>query len=135
MADQGCEFNFFQGIHVRIKNWYLHLYKTYNQIRQVGTSTGFSSNETNHAGAGDVITSRSRDKLKTYLHYQSAYGHQTWQDVTYLNELLPIKSRDPLITWSCKITRHTKIIIAPLQQCLWPPNLAGWQLTLTGSCL
>ena len=37
-------------------------------------------NEASQAGVGDVITSRSRDKLKTYLHYQSVYGHQTWQD-------------------------------------------------------
>ena len=48
---------------------------------QAGTSTaGFDSNETNQADASDVITSRPRDKLKTYLHYQSAYCHQTWQD-------------------------------------------------------
>ena len=64
------------------KNWYLRFYKTYNhQIWQAGTSTGFDLNETNQAGAGDVITSRSRDKLKTlYLHYHSVYDHQTWQD-------------------------------------------------------
>ena len=42
---------------------------------QAGTSTGFDSNETNQAGAGDDITSRSRDKLKSlYLHYHIAYG-------------------------------------------------------------
>ena len=60
----------------------LHFYKTYDyQISQEGTCTGFDSNGINQAGAGDFITSRSRDKLKTlYLHYQSAYGHQTWQD-------------------------------------------------------
>ena len=51
-----------------------------HQIWQAGTPTGFDSNETNQAGAGDVITSRSHEKLKTYFHYQSAYGHQTWQD-------------------------------------------------------
>ena len=64
------------------KNWYLHFYKTYDhQIWQACTSTGVYSNETNQAGAGDVITSRSHDKLKIlYLHYQGAYGHQTWQD-------------------------------------------------------
>ena len=27
-----------------------------------------------------MITSKSRDKLKAFLDYQSAYGHQTWQD-------------------------------------------------------
>ena len=37
--------------------------------------------KSNQASAGDVITSRSNDKLKTlYLHYQSAYGYKMWQD-------------------------------------------------------
>ena len=83
MEERRGEFRIFRGI---------HFYKTYDhQIWQAGTSTGFDSNKTNQAGTGDVITSRSRDKLKTYLHYQSAYGHQTWQMVTYLDRLLPIK--------------------------------------------
>ena len=30
--------------------------------------------------AGDVITQRSRGKLKKYLRHHSAYGHYTWQD-------------------------------------------------------
>ena len=47
----------------------------------MSSSTGFDSNEINRAGTGDIITSRSRGKLKAlYLHYQSACGHQTWQD-------------------------------------------------------
>ena len=64
------------------KNWYIHFYKTYDhQVRQAGTSTEFDSNETNQAGAGDVIRSRSCEKLKTlYLHYQSACSHITGQD-------------------------------------------------------
>ena len=65
MANQGGEFNFFQGIHVRIniRIENLHFYKTYaHQIWQAGTSTGFDSNETNQAGTGGVITSRSLDK-------------------------------------------------------------------------
>ena len=37
--------------------------------------------------------------------------------ITYLYELLPIKSHDPLITWSCKIMWQTKII---------SPLSAGW---------
>ena len=45
--------------------WYLHFYKTYDhQIWQEGISKGFHSNEANQAGAGDVITSRLRNKLK-----------------------------------------------------------------------
>ena len=36
-------------------------------------------------------------------------------------------------TWSCKIVLQTEAIISPLPQCLWPPNMAGYFLTLTGS--
>ena len=45
-----------------------------HQIWQTSTSTGFDSNKVNQAGAGDIITSESRDKLKIllYFHYQSA---------------------------------------------------------------
>ena len=49
--------------------------------KQVHTSRGIGSNETSQAGAGDVITSRSLDKLKPlYLYYHSTFGHPTWQD-------------------------------------------------------
>ena len=81
MEDRGGEFCFFQGIHVRNDiridisvpirpsrpklSRYLHL-EELTQIRIIG--------------AGDLITSRSCDKLKTYLHYLSAYDQQTWQD-------------------------------------------------------
>ena len=40
------------------------------------------------------------------------------------------KSHDPLITWYYQITWKTKTIISPIPQCLWPPNLLGWWLTL-----
>ena len=55
--------------------------------------------------------------------------------VTYRDGPLPLKSIDHLITWSCKVTWQTKIIISLLQQRFWPPNLAGWKLTLMASCL
>ena len=84
MTDRGGELRFFQGIHVRIVikifisipiNPYEH------QICETGTFTGVASSETNQAGAGNVITSSSNDKLKTfYLHYQTACGYQTWQN-------------------------------------------------------
>ena len=46
------------------------------------TSTEVASKQTNQAAAGGVITLRSHDKLKTlYLHYHSAHGNQTSQDV------------------------------------------------------
>ena len=55
--------------------------------------------------------------------------------VTYLAEPLPIESHEPLITCSCKILRKAKTIISSLTQCLWPPNLTGWWITLMDSCL
>ena len=77
MPDRGGEFSFFQCIHVRIDmriDIPIH-------IKPMTISGGFDSNETTQADAGDVITSRSRDKLKTlYLNYESAYGHQSWED-------------------------------------------------------
>ena len=73
MADWGSEFNFFQGIHVivgLIIDIFISIRPMVNQIWQAGTSTEFDSNETNQAGADDVIVSRSREELKRlYLHY------------------------------------------------------------------
>ena len=40
-----------------------------------------------------------------HLHYQSAFGHQTWQDGIFLDELLLIKPYDPFITWPCKMIK------------------------------
>ena len=45
--------------------------------------------------------------------------------VTYLDQLAPVESHYPLITWSCEITGQTKII-SPLPQSLWSPNSARW---------
>ena len=42
------------------------------------------------------------------------------------------KSHHPWITWSYEITWQTKIIISPLLQNLWPQNIAGWWLNLSG---
>ena len=53
--------------------------------------------------------------------------------IAHLDELLPIKSHDSLITWSCDITWQDKVITSPLPQCLWPWNLVGWWLILKGS--
>ena len=70
MANQGCEFNFFKGTHVRIDiriNISISLRPLITKIWQAGTTTGFDSNETNEAGSDDVITSKSRDKIKHYI--------------------------------------------------------------------
>ena len=77
-------------------------FKTYeHQIWQSGTSTG---NKTNQAGAGDDITSRSRDKLKYISTTTVPMTTKLDRMVAYLDGLLPIKSHDPLLAWSCEIT-------------------------------
>ena len=43
--------------------------------------------------------------------------------VTYLGGLVTIKWNSVLITWFCKVTWQTKVIISLLSGCLWPPNL------------
>ena len=43
--------------------------------------------------------------------------------VTYYEEHPPIKSHEPLITWSLKTTWQNKKIISPLPDYLCPSNL------------
>ena len=80
--------------------------KTYDhQIWQACTSTEFNSSKANQAGTGDVITSRSRNKLKQlHLHYHSVDDTKLGMMVTYLEELQIIKPNNALIKWSCEIT-------------------------------
>ena len=72
--------------------------KTYDhQIWHAGVSRGVDSNKTNQSGAGDVITSRSGDKLQTYtttngVPVTTKFGRM----ITYLDRLL--KSNHPLTT-------------------------------------
>ena len=49
--------------------------------------------------------------------------------VTYL----AIKWHDHLIMWFWKITWQIKTITFALLQCLWPPNIAGWWLSMRNS--
>ena len=58
-----------------------------------------------------IILVRSRDKPRTYLHHQSVYGHQPWQD-----NKLPLWASFHKVTWSSEITRQTKTILSPLPQ-------------------
>ena len=48
------------------------------------------------------------------------------KEVTYHERLLPIKSHDLLVMWSCDITWQTKTIISPLPLDLWLTNVTGW---------
>ena len=50
--------------------------------------------------------------------------------LTYFDWLLPIKSQGSLSCGLAKITGQTKIIISPLLQSLWPPNLHVAELPL-----
>ena len=73
----------------------------------------------------------SLDKQKElYLCYHKALATKLGRRVNNFEQLLPIMFLYPLVTWSCDITWYTKGIISPLTQCLWPPNLALWLLTL-----
>ena len=47
-----------------------------------------------------------------YIHYQNVCGRKSWQMLTYIDWLLPIKSHDHITMRSCKITWQTKIIIS-----------------------
>ena len=72
---------------------------------------------------------RSRDKRKPlHLHYQKFRPPNLSRWKLYVDVLQPIKSLDPLTTWSYEITRPTKTIISPIPQRLWPPILVGWWL-------
>ena len=80
------------------KNWYFHSHiKTYDhQIWQAVTYRPVDSSGTNQTSAGYVITAKLRNKLKTYLHYQSAYVHKTWS-----NSNLPWWAHPPhKVTWT-----------------------------------
>ena len=77
---------------------------------------------------------KSLDKLKPF--YSTAtvpMATKPGRMVTNLEQLLPIMLLYPFVTWSCEITWLVKTIISPLTKCLWPPNLVGWWLTLSGS--
>lgn len=66
MTDSRCNFNFFQDIYMT-NGLYPHFHDFCDhQNRTAGTSKGEDSVETNQAGTGDVIQSRSR-KLKRTL--------------------------------------------------------------------
>ena len=78
-----------------------------------------------------------RDNMAEYSYFNSTtrvvIATKLGRMVVHLDGLVPIKPYDHLITWSCKITRHTKIIISPLPQYLWTPNLIRWGHTMRGS--
>ena len=97
---------------------------------QLSRSTEFDSNKTNQAGAGDEIMSRSRDKLKTYLHYQSAYGHQTWQKGNLTCWVDAHKATRPSDHVVLEITLQANITISPLTTVLMPTKISRMEIYL-----
>ena len=70
---------------------------------------------------------RSRNKLKNCISTTTMLmAIKLGSMMTYFEWLLPIKSHNHIIIWSCKITWQTKI--SPVRQCLWLPILAGWDI-------
>ena len=59
---------------------------------------------------------RSRDKLKTYLYYPNARGHQTGQGSDILQKAPPIRLHDPSRRWSREVTWHIKYLTSSLQR-------------------
>ena len=82
MAERGGEISFFQGIRARID---LKI-DIFLSMRLMTTKFGkqvhlqeSSQMRLIRPSAGNVITSRSHEKVKIYLHYHSVYVHQAWQ--------------------------------------------------------
>ena len=106
--------------------WYLNYQSTYgHQTWQNGKLPWWAPNN-------KVMTLWSHELPRSHenLHMATKLGSM----VTYLEGNLTIKLYYALITWSCKVTWQTKIIISPLPECLWlttrrDNNLLRWAPT------
>ena len=65
MVDWGSEFTLFSGIQLTVN---IRIDVSISKRSITGTSVGGDTNETNQAGAGDVVTPGSRDNLKPYVY-------------------------------------------------------------------
>ena len=135
MAEQGCGFSLFSVIHVRI------------DIR-IDTSIIIRNMTTKFCQQAHLEEMTQVRLIKQVLvkfsrqHHVTNYKHisttrmlmttKLGRMVTYPYGLLPIKSHDALIWWSCEITWQTKNIKSPLPHCLWPQNVLGCWITLSG---
>ena len=128
MADREGEFNFFQRIHVRIGIRIDFSISIRPMITRFGNQIHLEDLTQIRIIKQVLVrhTWRSPDKPNTlHLHYQSVYGHQTWQDGN-LSWWPPAHK----VTWPFDhvVFWNYIVIISPLPQCLWPTNLAGWLL-------
>ena len=91
------------------KNWYLHFHKTYDcQICQ-------------------QVHLREFTKVRLIKQVLVASSDQNWSWATSDNVHLPFGY---MVLRDCEKTKE--ILFSP-PQCLWPPNLVGWWLTLRNS--
>ena len=107
MADREGEFNFFQRIHVRIGIRIDFSISIRPMITRFGNQIhlqDLTQIRIIKAGTGDVI---HKDHLTNQTHCISttrmSMATKLGRMVTYLDDLLPIKSHDPLITQSFEI--------------------------------
>ena len=80
-----------------------------------------------------MVTSSRQDHVSNWIFIFTTRGimaSKLCRLVTYLHLLLPTKSHNPFITWSCKITWQTKTIISPPPQCWRLSTMSGWSLIL-----
>ena len=103
MAYQRGELSFFRSIHVE-NNISISIRLISDQVMLAGTSRGVDSNETNEAGAGKVTCQNHVVNQKHIFTTRVPMATKLDRIVTYRDGLFPIKSRDPAIKWSCKIT-------------------------------
>ena len=109
------------------KSLYLHYHNNYGpQIRQHGNLPLWAPTQNftwsfNHVAFWDDVTNHNCYNLTTTVPLATKLDRM----VIYLEGLLIlfIKPFNALITWSYKVTRQTKIIIFPLPEIQWRPNL------------
>ena len=124
MADLGCDFRFFRGIHLKI-DVIINISISIGAIFTVFGKQAHLQDLTQMRLINQVLVTSLRQDLECLL----AIGILAiilGSILIYHDWLLRIKSHDSLIMWSFEITRQTKITISPLSECLLPPNIARW---------
>ena len=130
MTNRGNEFIFFLNIRVRIDIRIDISIPIGPMINKFGKQVHLQDLTQMELIKQALVTPLRQDHLRNYNHYISItrvpMATKLGKMITYLDRLLLIKSHDPLISWSCKITLQNKTTISPLSERLWLPNLAGW---------
>ena len=103
MADRSGEFRFSQGIHVRTGIRIDISISIRPKITKLGKQVHLQ--HLTQMGLIKQMLLTSLENIKTlYSTTRVSMATNLGRMVTYLDGILPIKSHDPLITWSCKIT-------------------------------